>query len=540
MKPLVLCFLGLTAFLYGLHGCVKRDLTPGATSEQKLVFRYPIRTNPASLDPTRAVDVESFNLQQQIYEGLMGISEESQPIPKIAEKVEIKGKGRVYLFRLREGVRFSSGREVRAEDFKWSFERNCSPKLYSQTARTYLGCILGVREKIAGKAREIKGIQALGPYLLKVILEKPCPYFLGKLTHPVAAVLDRQVVPADREITSLRELGSAAPYQVSAYFPNQLIQLRANPHYHVGVPKTELIEIPILKDSQVCLNKFKSGDLDVTYVQSQDVVELQKDPVYKSQLQIYPTASVLYLSLNPDGYPPFRDLRVRRAVAMSIDREDIVDRIMDGVHVAAYSLLPPRVLGYQNMRLTPPYDPEGARKLLKGAGYVQPSAMPVLRLYLVDQSTSARRCAEAIAMQITSHLRIPVQLHRMDLGTLYQKHSRKQLEFTLIGWKPTYLDPENYLSTLLLSSSPMNYSGYKNKFFDALCQRADHSMDPKERHRLYAKAEKMALQDVALIPLYFFRDAELVNHRVRGLKRSLFGHLPYVSVELKPNDKNTH
>ena len=511
-------------------GCMKNSTKHAAAPKS---FRYAIRTNPTTLDPAHVIDLETLNLHRQIYEGLVGWNSRSKIIPKFAKSWKVGNGGKEYLFTLNKAVRFSNGRLATAHDVKWSIERNCSQGLASPIAKNFFSNIVGAQLYMNGKAPEISGIKVVSPYKLKILLESPRIFFLGKLAHPIAAILDRKKVPFDQPISSPDKSVSIAPFYIKSYIKDQLISLYANSYYHAGIPEINKIEIPVIKDAVSCLNKYKAGELDLTYVQSPEVPHLRKDPKYSKHLRIQPTCSLLYLGLNRELYPPFKLKAVRRAFAMSIDRRHIMNNILNHAHLPAYGLIPQHVMGHRMHTRLPSYDPIEAKYNLKSAGFNSENPLPPLKLTLIGKSPAAQKCAEAIAIQLQQNLGVNIQLQKLEMSAFYQKRNHKDLAFFLTGWMPDYLDPENFVSALIKSDSPYNYMKYKNLVLDQLCREADSCQDQEKRLKLYAHAEDIALKEVALLPIYFFRDVELINPKVKGLGHSLFGHLPYSRVYFK-------
>ena len=513
-------------------GCTGGGFSKKAQEGQENVFRYPIVTNPTTLDPGVVQDGDTIDMLQQVYEGLVTWSEDNQPIGNLAESWDIGDGGTTYTFHLKKGVKFHSGREVTAEDFKWSYERCTSPTFNSSTAKTYLNDIVGVTDKIDGKAKEVKGIEVIDPYTLKITIDKPRPYFLGKLTYVIGGVLDKDKVPADREIKSVEEMVGTGPYRATNYVPEQVIVLTAFEDYHGGAPQIAQIERPVIKDAATRLNKYKGGELDLVMLERQDVAALQQDNDLKDHLQFFQRPATWYVGLNQLVYPQFKDRRVRRAFAMAIDRKTIVDDILGGINTEANGILPPGVLGFRADAKALPFDPAQARQLLAQAGYPGGKGFPKLELAFREQRPDIRIVAERVANDLKKNLGITAELRTMEWRAYLEKHQANRMGFFHMRWGADYLDPENFLSVLLASYGPEMHVGYHNPEYDALCRAADVEQDQQKRLQLYAQAEDIVVNDAPFIPIYFQRDAELIRPRVAGLRESLFGHLPHTTVKL--------
>lgn len=534
MKRLIV-FAFLVVALVGCKGSFSErsanssSNSPGSTGK---VFRYSIVTNPTKLDPGMVQDGDTIDMVQQVFEGLVNWGEDNHVKPLLAEKWEVENDGKTYVFTIKKGAKFHSGREVTAEDFKWSMERNASPALASPTVQ-YLGDIVGVNDYVAGKADSISGIEVRDKYTLAITIDKPRPYFLGKLTYLISAVMDKDKVPADKEITSVDQMVGTGPFKMSRFEPNQLVVQEAFADYHGGKPKVDRIERIVLKDAATRLNKYKAGEIDLVQLERQDINTLKKDPEFASQLKFYDRPAIWYIGMNQDAFPPFKDRRVRRAFAMAIDKDKIVDQLLEGINTVANGIVPPGVLGHRENTNSLTYNPTEAKKLLADAGYPDGKGFPELEMTFREGRPDIKTVAEAAAIQLKANLGINVNLRTMEWGAYLDRWNKKEMPFFHMRWAADYLDPENFLSFMLSTTGPENKIGYSNPEFDRLCAEGDITMDEATRLPLYGQAEDIALQDAPWIPIYFQRDAELIRPYVKGLRESLFGHLPHTTVTIE-------
>ncbi len=499
------------------------------------ILRYPIPNKPTTLDPGVVQDGDTIDMLQQVYEGLVAWGEDNIPKPNIAEKWEVQDGGKTYVFTLKKGVKFHNGREVTAEDFKWTWERNCAPSLASETITSYLGDVVGVKEMKEGKATSISGVTVVDPYTLKVEIDKPRPYFLGKLTYIASYVIPKEAVDGGNEISKVEQMVGTGPFKATRYEPDQLMVLSKNTDYHGGEVPLDGIERPVITDPITRVNKFKNGELDMCLLQRQDVKGIQDDPKFASQLVYYPRPSIFYIGMNCTGkdYAAFKDVRVRKAVAMAIDRERITKQVLGGINEPAYSIVPPGVIGHREKGAFLPYDVPAAKKLLADAGYPDGKGLPPIEMRFRDSYRDISLVAEDVSAQLKENLGMTVNLKVTEWKAYLERYNRGQNPFYHMRWAADYLDPQNFLSNMLATFGPENHHGYNNPEFDRLCQEADTSFDEANRLKLYAQAEDIALQDASWVPIYFQRDAELISPRVQKLRESLFGHLPHTTVRLE-------
>ncbi len=521
-------FSGLVA-LGALWSCAPAG---GSAAQTGNVFRYPL-PELTKLDPAMVQDGDTIDVIQQVFEGLTQWGEDNKVHPNLASSWDISKDGMTYTFHIRKGIKFSNGRELTAQDFKYSIERAADPAFNSPTVDTYLYAISGLEDRRHGKASDVKGIQVVDPYTLKIQIDKPRPYFLGTLTYPVSWVVCKEALDNGKEITDVKQMIGTGPYIATSYQQDQLISLKANKGYHEGAPKIDGIDRPIVKDALTRLNKFKNGDLDLTRIERQDIPALKNDPKFGPMIHYYDRPAVYYLGLNVGTYAPFKILAVRQAIAMAVNKDRIVQQTLGGSEPAANAILPPSVLGHRDNAAVIPYNPEKAKQLLAQAGFPGGKGLPPLVLTHRDGQPDVSLVAEAVVTDLRTNLGIDCKTQKLSWTTYLDEHNRKQLDFFHMRWSADYLDPQNFLSTLLATYGEENRQNYSNPAYDKLCLQADTSMNEPERLKLYAQAEDMVLQDAVFIPIYFERDAELVSPRVHGLRESVFGHLPHTTVSLQ-------
>src|SRR3990172_7472657 len=215
-------------------GATPRAAQPRASGELRL-----LGDDPPTLDPHLATDVASATYITEIFGGLVTIDKDLKIIPDIAERWEASPDGMVYTFFLRRDVTFHSNRGVTAQDFKFSIERAAEPRTLSPTAAEYLGDIVGVKDKLNGRAREVRGVEVIADYTLRITIDAPKPYFLAKLTYPTAFVVDREQVERNPRWT-LSPNGTG-PFRLLRFRPGERIELVRNPRYHLGAPALEKV-----------------------------------------------------------------------------------------------------------------------------------------------------------------------------------------------------------------------------------------------------------------------------------------------------------
>ncbi|MDR3691979.1 MAG: peptide ABC transporter substrate-binding protein [Fimbriimonas sp.] len=512
-------------------GCGKGGFSERQAAGKADTFRYAINNTPTTFDPGMVQDVDTSDLIVNIYDGLVAYGEKNTIEPRIAESYSSPDGGKTWIFKIRKGVKFHNGREVTAEDVSWTLDRNCSKEIASPTARDYLSDIVGVEDRFSGKSNHIAGVQVVDSSTLKIELDQPRAYFIGKLTYPCAFPLCKEAVGSGA-IDKPDQIVGTGPFKIESYQPDQQINLVAFKDYYLGAPKVNRIERPVIKDPATRLNKFRSGELDVLNLDRKDIPGVQRDPSLSKLMRPIPRPAVYYLGFNEIQCAVLKNAKVRRAIAMAIDRTRIARDLLGGMP-EAHGLVAPGVMSYRDDYKGLPFDPAKAKAELSAAGYPDGKGFPSIEMTYRAQAGDAQIVCEAAQQQLKQNLGIAVTVRPMEWGALLQSRNENKLDLYYLSWYADYLDPQNFLSFLFMSDAKLNHDGYKNASFDALCRKADAITDEAQRIQLYNQAEDILIQDGARVPLYYQVDEELVSDRVSGLKSNLFGQLPNTSVTVK-------
>lgn len=522
--------LSLVALAVMLAGC-SSGFSKRTAQTATGVFRYPLQVEPTTFDPAKVEDVDTSDLLQNVFEGLVAYDVNNKIVGRLAESWSTPDQGKTWIFKLRSGAKFTNGRAIAAEDVKASIERACAAGFDSPTASNYLINIVGVSDELAGKSKTISGITVVDPSTIQFVLDAPRPYFLGMLTYPCSFVVDTKVAGATA-INDVSKAVGTGPFSISKYQAQTRVELSANKSYYLGAPKLERIIRPIITDPVTRLTAFRSGELDMMTLQRGDLPGIEKDGALKPRLKQEVRPAVYYIALNQVAYKPFKDARVRRAFAMCVDRNDISKSILNGMP-PAHGLLVPGVLGFREDYKGLPYDPTEAKKLLAEAGYPNGKGLPNLTITFRVSNPDAQGVAERVQSSLRQSLNFPVKLQSMDWTLMLDARNKGKLDSYVLSWYADYLDPQNLLSLLLMSNSTQNHDAYNNPEFDRLCRMGDTTFDEKQRAEDYQKAEDLVVQEAGRVPIAFGQDSLLVSERVKGLRSNLLGPLPHTTVTVE-------
>lgn len=524
--------VGLLALV---SGCGKRHFGSSIPANQANTFRFQVANNPLVLDPATCEDAGTGLILEQSIEGLVEWGSDNKIHPALAASWDIKDGGRTYIFHLQKGVKFFDGSTLTANDVKFSLDRACLPAIKSPTASEYLGLVVGVQQAVSGEVKGISGVKVIDPSTVEIDLVKPAYYFLGDLAMPVADILSSQSTPADKQITSIKELVGTGPFIPSSYTPDQAYRMKSNPDYRLGAPKLEGADFVIVKDAATVFSMFKQNQIDYAAISPQEAQQSAKDPQWSKFLREFVRPGVMYLGFNQKVYPPFANRHVRRAFAMAIDTQSLCHQILGDIDLPPTGILPPGVVGYRPHAAMLPYDPAEAKKELALGGFSDGSQMPPLKLYAPSNNVTNTLVVAAIQSYLKKNLNVSISLNMVDPGTFSAQYQAKSLSMFYYGWLADYLDPQDFLNLLLTTNGAENRLYYSNPEVDQLCEAAATmpAEDPK-RLAMYAKAEDIILQDAAWAPIMFPRTPALVSARVNGLEASDMGILPFNTVTLNP------
>jgi oligopeptide transport system substrate-binding protein len=527
---LVVAVIAVTAIVLARGG--------GGTSTQKATGTRPrvageLRLpgdDPLTLDPALVTDVTSAIYVVEIFGGLVTLDKDLKIQPDIAREWTISEDGTKYTFKLRDDVLFSgSGRRVTAQDFKYSMERAANPETDSPTADTYLGDIVGAKDMIRGRAKEIVGIRVIDDFTLEITIDAPKPYFLAKLTYPTAFVVDKDQIERDKRNWSRRPNGTG-PFKLQEWRIGERVVLVPNERYH-GTPKPTLTRVTFNLAGGSSLTQYENDEIDLAGVGVNDIERIRdKSDRLNKEFVEKPELSTFYIAFNT-RQPPFDDPKVRQAFGMAIDKQRIVDVILRRIVPAAKTILPPGMPGYNKDIQGLPYDPQRAKQLLQESKYQ--GRLPRVVLTLSGQGQNVGPVIEATLEMWKTNLGVEVEIEQVETATFFQDVRRGKYQMWELGWSADYPDPENFLDIHFYSESRQNETKYANPEVDRLILQARTEKDNARRMDLYNQIERLILQDAPWIPLFHGNAPLLIKPYVKGYQPTglVVPILKYVSVE---------
>ncbi|MDK4703036.1 peptide ABC transporter substrate-binding protein [Rhizobium sp. CNPSo 4062] len=475
--------------------------------------------DPTSLDPQKISGDWENRIDGDIFEGLVTEDPKDNPIPGQAASWTISPDQKVYTFKLRDGIKWSDGQPVTAQDFVFAFQRLMDPKTAAQYA--YLQYTILNAEKI--NKGEIKdptqlGVKAIDDKTLEITLENPTPYFLNALMHYTAYPLPKHVVEAKGDQwVKIGNIVTNGPYKPTEWVPGSHVSMvKSDQYYGAKDIKIDNVNYYTLEDQAAALKRYRAGEFDILTSFPADQYDwIQKN--LPGQAHVVPFLGTYYYVMNATK-PPFNDKRVRQALSMAVNREVIGPKILGTGELPMYSWVPPGTANYGEPAYVSwkdePYKQkvEEAKKLLKEAGFGPDHPLKAQLRY--NTNDNHKRIAVAIAA-MWKPLGVDIELYNTETKVHYDEMQRGEVQIGRAGWLADYNDPINFLN-LLSTGVEMNYGRWSNKDYDALIKQGNEEIDLKKRAEIYKKAEQLALDDSAAIPIYYYVSQNIVAPKVQG------------------------
>jgi oligopeptide transport system substrate-binding protein len=506
----IAAFIAGFTLIFGLGSCShKRQSTSIGTLSRG------IGGEPSTLDPTVASDSFSFEVLRDLYEGLTTDGPNGEVLPGVAESWTVDSTGTEYTFQLRNNARWSDGTPIRAQDFVNAWRRVVDPSHASPVADD-LRLIHGAASIISGNsAPTTLGVYASTDKVLTVKLEEPAPYLPQLLTQAAAYPMYSSNT---RGGNSPKEWVSNGPYVLSGWSPGTTIDLAKNPNYwdnaNVRINRVQYQ----IADENAQYARYRAGQLDVTDTVPANAIQALRES-HPGELIIAPFLATAYYGLNLSAPPFGKNLYLRQAVAMAIDRKKLVKALAFG-QVGAFGFVPPGTWNYspQSWPWRDLGDDERireAKRLYALAGYS--SNQPLRLKVLFNSNPAIKNTAIIIAQMWKETLGIESVLTEEEYRVFLQsRHDKSRWDVARLGWTADYDDASNFLDIFRQHSSN-NDSGYADQSFDTNLDEAAKTADPHNRRAILEAAERKMLAEYPVIPLYHYVSKRLVKPYIRGV-----------------------
>ncbi len=539
LAPLALRSACLAGLLLLAGGCARRE-PPAASGARTDILHVGNGAEIQSLDPHLAGGSVDHNVLSTLFEGLLTLDEETlAPRPGAAERWEVSPDGLTYTFHLRRDGRWSNGDPLTARDFLLSFRRALSPAFASEY-RDALYPVRGAEAFAKGRITDFRatGFAAPDDHTVVITLERPAAYFptvlRANVCFPVhsASVLRGGTAMEDRtgRWTDARPFVGNGPFRLVEWREQRHLEVERNPHYwDAARVRLKGIRFYPAESTQAQELAFRAGQLHTTWD-----VPLAKVAAYRRDspelLRVEPYFESYFIRFNT-RHPVLGDARVRRALALAVDRGAITRDVLRGGQAPAASLTPPGLGGYTPPDAVP-HDPAAARSLLAAAGFPGGKGIGPLELSTISSEIN-QSIAEALQAMWRRELGLEVRITRKEFKVLL--NSLDTLDYALARgrWIAEYPDPLTYLS-IFTTGNGVNGTGFSDPVYDELVASAARAPSAAARLGILHRAESHLMEQMPVAPIYWGSRATLVATRVRGWKPSPLGFRNYKDVWLEP------
>ena len=454
-------------------------------------LRIGIAADVTSMDPHFLNLAPNVNVCWHVFDALTHVDENARLVPGLAVSWRTLDP-LTWEFRLRRGVRFHDGSEFTAADVAFSIER--TQAVPNGQMRTFTQRIV---------AKDIPD-----PYTIR--LKTSTPYAMVPYDLDSVFIVSRKAAASARpeDFDSGKAMVGTGPFRFVRFARGDRVELARNDAYWGGAPAWDKVTLRIVPGDPARLAALLAGDLDlIEQVPTADLARVRADARLATAQKVSWRTIFFHLDQREPApgaaRNPFRDLRVRRALSMAIDRQAIAARLMDGAALPASNLVSPPVFGYAADLKPDAYDPEGAKRLLAQAGY--PDGFATTLSAPNNRYVNDEQIAQAVA-QMLARVGVRARVETMPVNVYLPKGSRRELSFAMLGWGS--FSGDLALRALVATANPQkgfgafNWSGYSNPKVDALLDRAFATVDDKAREPLAREAMRVAMRDVAVIPLH--------------------------------------
>lgn len=551
MKKRLLALFMAVAMVAGLTACGSSTApaegtdsaseagTTGTAAGEK-ILSVQIGPDPETIDPALNSAVDGGNMILHSFECLLTISEDGSIAPGQAETWEVSEDRLTWTFHLREGLKWSDGTDLTANDFVYSWKRVCDPLTAAPYAETVLGMVEGYEKAIEGDLDALQ-VVAEDDLTLVVTLSNPCPYFDSLAAFATLSPVQQATVEANADAwaVSPETYISNGSFYVSDWVPGSYILMSKNPYYwNADAIKLDGIKFNLIEDSNASYSAYQTGEvLFIKDVPTEEIPSLRGN----SEFYVDPTIGTYYINLNIDR-EPFNNPLVRKALSLAIDREYVAGTIMQGTYSAADSFVGPGwsdVSGefYDNANGGQPYidnsnyeaNLEEAKALLAEAGYPNGEGFPAIT-YSTNDSSYHIPVAEYL-QQAWGELGISVTVDSVEWASFTPMRRNGEYDAARNGWVGDYADPSNILE-LLYSTNGNNDGKYNNPDFDAAIEASRTALDAEARFDALHTAEDIIMEDTACIPLAYYNDFWLQSEKITDMWHSAYGYWHFMYADI--------
>lgn len=529
--------LVLAALAVGFAGCSKKSAPkPNAAAGAGAVLRVGNGAEPQDLDPQIMTAFTDQNIALALFEGLCALDEKtSMAVPGAAERWGVSEDGLTWTFHLRENLKWSDGTPLRASDFVASWRRALSPQIAAEYS--YLLFALKNAEAIANAKADAGplGAEALDERTLRLTLERATPYLPALTANPIwfpvpPTVLEKFGATSARGTAWTRpgNLVGNGPFVLKTWEPNARVEVGRNPNYwDAAAVRLDAMVFYPTENLDTDERAFRAGQVDIT-----NELPLAKVDTYRKNapesLRLDPFLETFFLRFNTTR-PPLNDARVRWALSLAIDREQLSRTLLRGTRAPAPHYTPPDCAGY-TAQARVPHDVAQAKALLAAAGFPEGKGFPTLDVQIKNDELHAKTL-EAIQAMWARDLGVQVTLSPIEQKTWVANQQSLNYAISSARWVGDFVDPVTFLD-MFVGGGSNNWTGWADRDYDAAIEAAAGARDEAQRYGAFQRAEEKLLEAAPIAPVFFGVRSYLISPAVKGWEPALLGFHQYKKVYL--------
>ncbi|QTH46273.1 peptide ABC transporter substrate-binding protein [Cohnella sp. LGH] len=501
-------------------------------------FRFTLASEPPSLDPALMTDAQSSIVASGLYDGLTRLNPEGVPEPAIAKEWTVSDDGKTYTFKLRDDAKWSNGDPVTANDFEYSWKRALNPETASEYAYMLFYLENGEKYNSEQATEDEVGVKALDATTLEVKLASATPYFNSLIAHYTYWPVHPASVDGKPEwAADAKTIVSNGPFLLKDWAHGDKLVLTKNPdYYNKDKVNFDTVTISLVESESTVFSMFQTDKIDWIGAQAGSVPTDQVPQlVADKKATIKEIASTYYYLFNTKQ-KPFDNVKVRKAFAMSIDRQAIIDNVAKANQTPAFALIPPSINGLDGKSFREMYPDSGyfsenieeAKKLLaEGLAEEGLDKFPETTL-LYNTSEGHKAIAEAIVDMWRKNLNVEVKLSNQEWATFLETRDAGQFGLARSGWGADFNHAINFSYDLIHPKSLNNDGQYENAEVGKALDDAIVAAEEKDRVDLIAKAEKIAIaDDMAVLPIYYYTTVTMLKPGFEDVVSDYAGHLDW-------------
>lgn len=513
----------------------------GAASTGEKILSVQIGPNPETLDPALNSAVDGGNMILHTFECLLTVDEEGKLAPGQAESWETSEDGLTWTFHLRDGLKWSDGSDLTANDFVYSWQRVCDPNVAAPYAETVLSMVEGYDEAIAGDITKLN-VVAVDDSTLEVHLKSVCSYFGSLAAFATLSPVQQATIEANGDAWAVDAdtYISNGTFYISEWVPGSYIMCKKNPNYwNADAIKLDGIKFNLIEDANASYSAYQTGEvLFIKDVPTEEIPSLEGNP----EFYVDPIIGTYYLSLNTQR-EPFDNPDVRKALSLAIDRDYVANTLMQGTYSAASNFMGPGWIdtdGSQfmdNANGGQPYiditnheaNVEEAKALLEKAGYPNGEGFPAIT-YSTNDAGYHKVVAEYL-QQAWGELGITLDVDIVEWASFTPMRRNGDYDASRNGWVGDYSDPSNMLD-LLYSTNGNNDGKFNNAEYDAAMDISRTTLDAAERSEALHKAEDILMDQAGCVPVAYYNDFWLQSDKITGMWHSAYGYWYFMYADI--------